>query len=245
MSKNSLVSLRVLVLAHLGEFSEIARLRLTEEDLTTIGVDSHGRNILHIAAEHENLDRVPLKLFTARLSTAKTNQGETVLHLASQLNGIKHLPKRLLTPQCLSEWDSKGYSSLHYASKYNNLNQIPDDLLSESTLLLKNSNGSTVLETELLEAIKERISELMENSDTSYRWDILSASTAYKTKKFKTERLTYVDKLLERVRTNELLSIAGTNLKTNPTITSFIKIHLNARTLTTINKAKNKTLIVY
>jgi len=217
MAASTPVETSIFLLAQKGEFQKILKLcpkgKSENEKRGIWNVDLHGRNILHIAAEYDQLSKVPKELFIENLILTKTNQGENLLHLAASYGGLKYIPKSFLSIKNLSLRDRDGKTAYHHAANQGFIKEIPDGALNQSSLLLCYKAGPTVLE----EALYELLSRHKKDEKTT-------------------------NKLIDKLELKALVHIKNNGAITNPAIKKYLKAKIHLRVIKDLIDSKNKTL---
>ena len=211
------VQTSIFLLAQRGEFQRILKLYPKGEPKgAKVGiwnVDPHGRNILHIATEYDQLSKVPKELFIEDLILTKTNQGENLLHLAASYGGLKYIPKLFLSIKNLSLRDRDGKTTFHHAANQGCIKEIPENALNERSLLLCCKTGPTVLEEALYELLSRH------NRDRKL-----------------------ADKLTNKLRLKALIHLKNKGSGTHPAIKKYLNTKIQLRMVEDFIDSKNKTL---
>lgn len=199
-------------LAAKGNFKKLESLRLDREALSKL--DNQGKNILHLAAEYNHLDKVPKKFFRKSLTHAKTQSQENLLHIAACFGQLKYIPSKFLDYEGLSQHDIEGNTAYHYAANYGCLEDLPQDSLNGAALTLKCQSGRTVIEAAM--------------------WKLLG----------KKENHIFVDSLLDGIDTRTLVDIFNTGVEKIPAVKLYLKNKIRDRVIKKINTKSNAEISI-
>jgi len=115
------------VAAGTGYLGHIPKEFLTEENFCI--KNAGGNSVLHLAAKHNRLDKVPRQLFvlgcsppkwidsgllSERLVLASDRDGSTVLHIAAETGQLHLIPRSILTESNLMILNKQNKTPLHY-----------------------------------------------------------------------------------------------------------------------------------
>lgn len=138
-NKHDIKSTVIHQLAKSEEFKNIPKEVLTEEILSTKGLD--GRSVYHILAEQHTIDFLPKRLITRKALTLESDTKWTPLH--SVAHHTPHLiPKDIKLEDLLLKSD-KNITVLHTWTSGSGWVDIPKEFLTKETLSLKDAAEQT------------------------------------------------------------------------------------------------------
>lgn len=129
---------KLITAATTGDWSKIDISSITEDVLKESDAELK-RNIFHIAAVSEKLDKIPKDLWDNDLLLKTDIHQNTVLHLATSKEQFHLIPKEIINQKTILKRNCMGWSVLAHVAIHSPLTILPKHLLTEENFAQKGS----------------------------------------------------------------------------------------------------------